>query len=123
MRASIARVLADEYGLKQDKIAQLLNVTQAAVSYYTREIRGVAVNIDGVGEVRQAVKEIAAALASGSWSTPDLMLRFCMACSAAREAGLICELHKQMEPSIPLGKCTVCKSKRRRGTTLIDMTP
>jgi len=109
MRASIAKELADQYGLKQHRIAELLNVTQAAISYYTREVRGAVVNIDRVGEVHQAVKDIAAALASGDWIAPDLMQRFCVACSAAREAGLICRLHKQMEPSIPLRECTVCK--------------
>lgn len=120
IRASIARELADRYALKQGRIAELLNVTQAAVSYYTREMRGAAVKIDKVGEVRRAVEEIAAALASGRWSTPDLMERFCVACSAAREAGLICRLHKEMEPSIRLRECKVCKSngaigvKRRR---------
>lgn len=110
MRASIAKELADQYAMKQGGIAELLNVTQAAVSYYTREMRGAAVNIDKVEEVRQAVKEIAAALASGHWSAPDLMERFCAACGAARETGLICRLHKQMEPSISLRDCKVCKS-------------
>jgi len=117
IRASIARELADRYAMKQSGIAELLNVTQAAVSYYTRELRGGAVNIEKVEEVRQAVEEIAAALASGDWSAPDLMKRFCVACSAARETGLICRLHKQMEPSISLRDCKVCKPGRASSAT------
>ncbi|MDH5362181.1 MAG: hypothetical protein OEY99_09180 [Aigarchaeota archaeon] len=112
MRASIARELADRYAMKQSGIAELLNVTQAAVSYYTRELRGAAVNIEKVEEIRQAVEEIAAALASGDWSAPDLTKSFCVACSAARERGLICRLHKKMEPSISLRDCKVCKPDR-----------
>jgi len=98
--------------MKQSGIAELLNVTQAAVSYYTRELRGAAVNIEKVEEIRQAVEEIAAALASGDWSAPDLTKSFCVACSAARERGLICRLHKKMEPSISLRDCKVCKPDR-----------
>jgi len=112
MRASIAKELADRYLMKQSQIAESLNITQAAVSYYTREIRGAAVNIDKVDEVRQATKDIATALASGHWSTPDLMLRFCKACSAARATGLICQLHKEMEPFITLRDCKLCMSKQ-----------
>lgn len=112
MRASIAKELADRYFMKQSEIAESLNITQAVVSDYTREIRGAAVDIDKVDEVRQATKDIAAALANGHRSTPDLMLRFCKACSAARETGLICQLHKEMEPSITLRDCKLCMSKQ-----------
>ena len=40
LRAIIAKDLAKKYNIREDKISQMLGVTQAAISNYIRGIRG-----------------------------------------------------------------------------------
>ena len=40
LRAIIAKDLAKKHNIREDKISQMLGVTQAAISYYFRGIRG-----------------------------------------------------------------------------------
>jgi predicted transcriptional regulator len=53
LRAMIARELIEDYGMKQELVAERLGITQAAVSKYRHQVRGEAVDLGGAAEVRQ----------------------------------------------------------------------
>ena len=110
LRSAIARELTQTYGLKQKDVANLLGVTQTAVSKYTRHVRGTVLKIEGVEEVQPTLKEIVVSLANGRMSKYELAAKFCVACEIIRQKGLMCELCKLSDPTIDVQQCFVCHS-------------
>ncbi len=52
VRALIAKQLMEEQGLKQDQVAEILGISQSAVSKYSRKVRGHAIRVDDIEEIR-----------------------------------------------------------------------
>jgi len=109
LRSAIARELTQTYGLKQKDVANLLGVTQTAVSKYTRHVRGTVLKIEGIEEVQPTLKEIVISLANGRMSKYELVAKFCVACEIIRQKRLMCELCKLSDPSIDIKQCSVCQ--------------
>ena len=107
-RALVAKELIESYQLKQESVADLLGITQAAVSQYTRSVRGRALNLDDIEEIGVIVKELAAALSMSSLTLKEINQRFCEACRIAREARIICDLHKRLDPKFNIEECSAC---------------
>jgi len=114
IRSAIARELTQTYGLKQKHVANLLGVTQTAVSKYTRHVRGTVLKIEEVEEVQPTIREIVISLANGRMSKYELVAKFCVACEIVRRNGLMCELCKLSDPSIDFQQCVVCHSDTHR---------
>jgi len=108
IRSAIARELTQTYGLKQKDVANLLGVTQTAVSKYTRHVRGIVIKVEEVEEIQPTLKEIVVSLANGRMSKYELVAKFCVACEILRQKGLMCELCKRSDPSIDIQECFVC---------------
>jgi predicted transcriptional regulator len=105
IRSVIARELTQSYGLKQKDVANLLGVTQTAVSKYTRHVRGTVLKIEDVEEVQPMIKEIVVSLANGHMSRYELAAKFCVTCEIIRRKGLMCELCKRTDSSIDIQRC------------------
>ena len=110
IRSAIARELTQTYGLKQKDVANLLGVTQTAVSKYTRHVRGAVLEIEEVEEVQPMIREIVVSLANGHMSKYELAAKFCVACQIIRRKRLMCELCKISDPSIDIQQCFLCHS-------------
>mgnify|MGYP001036216861 CR=1 FL=1 len=110
IRSAAARKLTQSYGFKQKDVANLLGVTQTAVSKYTRHVRGAVLKIEDVEEVQPMLKEIVVSLANGRMSKYELVAKFCVACETIRRKGLMCELCKFSDPSIDIQQCFVCRT-------------
>jgi len=111
IRSAIARELTQTYGLKQKDVANLLGVTQTAVSKYTRQVRGALLKIEEIEEVQPTIKEIVVLLVNGRMSKYELVGRFCVTCEIIRRKRLMCELCKRSDPSIEIQECFVCSSE------------
>lgn len=111
IRSVLARELIQSYGLKQRDVANLLGVTQTAVSKYTRHVRGTVIKIEDVEEVQPTIKEIVVSLANGRMSKYELVAKFCVACQIIRRQHLMCGLCKRSDPSIEVQQCFVCSSE------------
>jgi len=108
IRSAIARELTQSYGLKQNDVANLLGVTQTAVSKYTRHVRGTVLKIEDVEEIQPTLKEIVVSLVNGHMSKYELVAKLCVACEIIRRKGLMCDLCKLSDPSIDIQQCLVC---------------
>ena len=108
IRAGLAKELIQTHRLKQVDTANLLGITQTAVSKYTRNVRGRVVKIEKVEEVQQMITETARTLANGETSRRQLVIRFCEICRLVRQKGLMCELCKRSNPSIDIHRCLIC---------------
>jgi predicted transcriptional regulator len=110
IRAMIAKQLMAKYGLKQTETAQLLGVSQPAISLYYRRIRGKAINLDDDGEIRDSIDKLARRLSQHSVSSVEFISAFCDICRQMRAKGLLCQAHRTLDPSIDVENCGRCMS-------------
>jgi len=111
LRASIAKELMGRYGMTQNQIAELLGVTQTAVSYYLRDKRGSgAQGSIQTEEVQRSVSEIAGLLAHEGFDRRRVAVKMTEALRYIRSHKLLCNIHKQYEPDIDLTVCDICEA-------------
>ncbi len=109
LRASIAKELMSKHGMTQTKAAELLGVTQTAVSYYLRNKRGSgAQDSIQVEEVRRSISEITGMLAGKEVDRRAVVTKFTEALLYIRRHRLLCNVHKQYEPQLDVDACDVC---------------
>ena len=113
IRSAIARELTQSYGLKQKETAELLGITQTAVSKYTRFYRGTVIEVTRIDEARILLKDTVSSLANGQIDKYELAAKLCNICGIIREKGVMCELCSMSDPKIDNTKCRVCCPKGR----------
>jgi predicted transcriptional regulator len=104
----IARELMACHGLRQVEAAQLLGVSQPAISLYCRNIRGKAIDLENDCDIKRLVTNMSESLAKGGSSHRDLIVMYCGVCRAIRAKGLLCKLHKIFDPLVDIEKCELC---------------
>ncbi|UCE96444.1 MAG: transcriptional regulator [Candidatus Bathyarchaeota archaeon] len=108
VRALLAKELIETYGMKQTEAANLLGITQTAVSKYIHNVRGNLLQIEKEKAVRVQIKETAASLVSGNKDRMALILDLCDTCRLARKKRLMCELCQRASPILNLAHCRLC---------------
>ncbi len=58
VRAMIAKELVTKHNLKQAEAAELLGVSQPAISLYSRKIRGKAINLENDQDVKTLIEKL-----------------------------------------------------------------
>ena len=84
VRFMIAKTLIEKYGFSQSAVAEILGVTQPAVSYYVRSRRGQiwAKKLVRYREVREELERIVKGIVSGD---QDLHFKICPICMGLRD--------------------------------------
>jgi hypothetical protein len=100
----------EEQGLKQDQVAEILGISQSAVSKYSRKVRGHAITVDGIGEIRPLIDGIIILLLDGKRQNAELLELFCQACVAIRRTSLMCVFCRKSDPKIKIEECRFCVS-------------
>jgi predicted transcriptional regulator len=108
VRAMLAKELMAKYQLKQTEVAEMLRVSQPAISLYSRKIRGRAIDLENDENIGNLVRNMARALAGNKLSRRDLIPKYCEICKTIRAKGLLCELHRTFDPTINIEKCELC---------------
>ena len=109
LRSLIAKKLVNTYHLPQQKVAELLGITQAAVSNYIRDVRGVSVSLVGSEEVQKLVDEIVGAILQGV-DQVTLMKKINDAVTTIKAKRLMCDLHQKLEPNLDTETCHICEA-------------
>lgn len=80
LRALVAKIMVNEYGLTQLDAAKMLGVTQASINYYLTGKRGhkLLVELESIGTVYRIAKDIAKNLIEGRMDSSDYLCRLCM---------------------------------------------
>ncbi|HJH31062.1 MAG TPA: transcriptional regulator [Methanosarcinaceae archaeon] len=99
IRAELARVLIVEYDCTQQKVADILGLSRAAVSQYVSEKRGA--EIDFSDETKEVIRVFATELL-GDLSTKEKVKGMCTACKFVRKSGW---LYKS-DPGVEY--CAIC---------------
>ena len=112
IRSILARKLINDYGLKEELVAKVLGVTQAAISNYVRGTRGDVDLISKLGSVDHVIAmidDIARDLAGNKAYTPYTMSKFIELCNYMRYSLIICDAHHSLERNIDEKVCEQCK--------------
>ncbi len=108
IRALLAKYLLDKHELKQTQVADMLGITQSAVSKYSKNVRGTAMPMETDTEIQSIVAQMAGLLATQPAQQKEVMKLFCRACVKIRSDGLMCPLcHQNQQPKID--DCDFCK--------------
>lgn len=110
IRALLAKELTGTHGLKQAEAADLIGITQTAVSKYAHQVRGRVLPIEDDEEVRTQITKIALSLAEGTLDRITLAMRICDACRSVREKRLMCHLCKRADATLDTEQCSLCQS-------------
>ena len=108
VKALIANDLIEEQGLKQDQVAEILGVSQSAVSKYSRKVRGHAIKVDDIEEIRPLIDGMVILLLDRKRQSAELLQLFCQACVAVRKTSLMCTFCQKSDPTIKLEECRFC---------------
>jgi predicted transcriptional regulator len=108
IRAAIAKELIQTHKMKQTEVANLLGITQTAVSKYVGNVRGRAIKIDGTEAIRNMVNEVAFGVTNGDISGSQLVLELCKVCKAVRQDRLMCQLCEATDQTLNIKRCTIC---------------
>jgi predicted transcriptional regulator len=81
VRALMARTIVEKHGMKEQQAAEILGLSQSAISRYTSKNRGNTITIENVPEVQ-----------------------------TLREKGLICQLCQEKTGRTDLETCDFCRS-------------
>jgi len=118
IRALVAKELKAR-GLSQSKIADLIGVTQPAVSGYLK-LKADREPLYSE-EIVALSKWLASGLASGTLPSSEAVKGICTLCTNLKCQGSICVTHKKRFPSLKAEGCNICIQLYSKGLPSVDM--
>ncbi|TLX68195.1 MAG: helix-turn-helix domain-containing protein [Thaumarchaeota archaeon] len=112
VRAILSKELVSGKGLKEEEVARLLGITQAAVSNYLRGTRGdneLISKLISQYEIMGMIKEISDDLSTNRAYTAKTLSKFIALCNYMRYSLIICDAHHSLESNIDEKVCEQCK--------------
>ncbi|MDP9488808.1 MAG: helix-turn-helix domain-containing protein [Thermoproteota archaeon] len=112
IRAILSKELVIEKGLKEEEVARMLGITQAAVSNYLRGTRGdneLISRLMSLSEIMSMIKEISNDLSTNRAYTAKTLSKFIGLCNYMRYSLIICDAHHSLERNIDEKVCEQCK--------------
>ena len=112
VRSILSKELVIEKGLKEEEVARMLGITQAAVSNYLRGTRGDNELISkpmSLSEIMSMIKEIGNDLSTNRAYTAKTLSKFIALCNYMRYSLIICDAHHSLERNIDEKVCEQCK--------------
>jgi predicted transcriptional regulator len=107
IRALLALTLIEKHEMKETQVAQILGITQSAVSKYNKKVRGTTIPIEKIPEIQTIANQMITMLLANPVQQMEVMKLFCQACSLIRSKGLMCPLCQQnQKPKID--DCDFC---------------
>jgi len=108
IKALMAKELVEQHGFKQDQVAEILGISQSAVSKYSRKIRGYVIKVDDIQEINPLIKSMIILLLNRAHQRKELMRLFCETCVAIRRTSLMCVFCEKSDPKIQIQDCRFC---------------
>jgi predicted transcriptional regulator len=108
IKATLATELVQTYGFKQDRVAEILGISQSAVSKYTRQVRGHLIEVGNMREIKPLITDMIKLLEDGNSKRTEFLGLFCQTCRIIREKGLMCQFCQKMDPTINTTMCDFC---------------
>jgi predicted transcriptional regulator len=110
IKATIAKELVETYGLTQNQAAEILGISQSAVSKYTRKIRGYVIKIDNLKEIQPLIENMINQIVNGNMDRTEFLKNFCQTCTLIRKEKLMCPFCQKTDPKIIAEQCNFCQT-------------
>jgi hypothetical protein len=112
VKALMAQQLVEEYGMNQEQVAEILGISQSAVSKYFRKVRGHVIDVDKVQEARPLIASMVIMVVNGESHRAEFLQLFCETCGTIRKTGMVCRFCKKSDPKIKIKECGFCMELR-----------
>jgi predicted transcriptional regulator len=110
IRALMAKAIIEKHGMKEKQAAEILGLSQSAVSRYVTKGRGNIIVIESIAEVQTLVDNMITLLIKEPDKKTEILKLFCQTCRTIREKGLMCELCQKNWEKNRAETCTFCRS-------------
>jgi hypothetical protein len=110
IRALMAKTLLEKHEMKEKQVAEILGLSQSAVSKYAKKVRGTTIAIENVAEVQTLADQIITFLIYEPDQKTQILKLFCQTCKIIREKGLMCQLCQKNAYKNWTETCAVCRS-------------
>lgn len=108
VKALMAKELVEKHGLKQDDVAEVLGISQSAVSKYGRKVRGSVIRIDDIEEIGPLISNMISSLLNGTHQRMEFLTFFCQTCRIIQKKGLMCQFCQKADSNIKIEECGFC---------------
>jgi predicted transcriptional regulator len=105
----MARQIVEKHGLNEQQTAELLGLSQSAVSRYVGRERGNLLPIEGSTEILGFISQMVTSLIKEPDNKAEILKLFCQTCQAVREKGLMCPACQKEMPQDWAEKCLFCR--------------
>ncbi len=110
VKAIMARQIVEKHGYNEKQTANLLGLSQSAVSRYVGRERGAnLLAIESAQEVLALIDQMVLSLIKEPQNKAKLLELFCKTCTAIREKGLMCPKCQEQMPKEWAEKCFFCR--------------
>jgi predicted transcriptional regulator len=108
VKALVATQLVEKHGLKQDDVAEILGISQSAVSRYTRKNRGYVIKVGDIKDIQPLINKMTSLLLDGNYQRQEFLVFFCQTCVTVRKSSLMCPFCRRADPQIEIEQCNFC---------------
>jgi uncharacterized protein len=109
VKAIMARSIVEKHGLNEKQTAELLGLSQSAVSRYVSKERGNLLAIENATEVLTLIDQMVTHLIKEPNNKTEILKLFCQTCKAIREKGLMCPFCQKEMPQEWAENCFFCR--------------
>ena len=109
VKAIMARSILEKHGLNEKQTADLLGLSQSAVSRYVGRERGNLLSIENTIEVITLIDQMVIHLIKEPDNKAAILRLFCQTCQTIREKGLMCTHCQKEMPAEWAEKCLLCR--------------
>ena len=110
VKAIMARTMVEKHDLNERQTADLLGLSQSAVSRYVGRERGSnLMEIERTGDVLALIDQMVISLIKEPQNKSRVLELFCKTCTAIREKGLMCPKCQEEMPQEWAEKCFFCR--------------
>ena len=110
VKAIMARTIVEKHGLNERETANLLGLSQSAVSRYVGRERGDnLLSIENTSEVLALIDQMVLSLIKEPENRTKVLELFCKTCTTIREKGLMCPKCQTDMPQEWSEKCFFCR--------------
>jgi predicted transcriptional regulator len=109
VKAIMARQIIENHGFNEQQTANLLGLSQSAVSRYVGRERGNLIAIEGSTEIISLISQMVTTLVKEPDNKTEILSLFCQVCTAVREKGLMCPFCQKEMAQPSAEKCLFCR--------------
>ncbi|MCW4001385.1 MAG: hypothetical protein NWE93_14225 [Candidatus Bathyarchaeota archaeon] len=110
VKAIMARTIVEKHGYNEKQTANLLGLSQSAVSRYVGRERGAnMVALESTAEIITLIEEMVVCLIEDPENRSRVLELFCQTCATIRQKGLMCPKCQEGLPQKWAEKCFFCR--------------